>query len=320
MARMRAPLRNALLGVFAAATLTALAGGAFLLHAPTMPEAAEPARPGGAARQAAPTPAAPQAAPAAGPQATAPTTPQAAPPGAAALPVPPEPPRLSDSAEYEACLDLLRNDPEGALNRAMEWEQQGGGDPARHCLALGLLALGEPERAAPRLERLAGGSGAGNPARAAIYAQASQAWMMAGDTARAYGAATLALSLMPDDTALLVDRATAAGAMGRYAEALEDLNHAIATDPHRAEAFVFRAAALRHLDRAEDAQRDIQRALELDPRNAEAFLERGILRQLKGDTAGAREDWQRAIAVAPDSIAADLAAQNLALNEAGPRR
>ncbi|MFB9970567.1 hypothetical protein ACFFMP_11345 [Pseudoroseomonas cervicalis] len=145
---MRAPLRNALLGVFAAATLTALAGGAFLLHAPTMPEAAEPARPGGAARRRAHTR---RAAGGSGgrPPGHRADHPQAAPP-APPLPVPPEPPRLSDSAEYEACLDLLRNDPEGALNRAMEWEQQGGGDPARHCLALGLLALGEPERAAPR--------------------------------------------------------------------------------------------------------------------------------------------------------------------------
>ena len=49
-------------------------------------------------------------------------------------------------------------------------------------------------------------------------------------------------------------------------------------------------------------------------------LERGIIRQLRGDTAGARADWERTIEVAPDSSAADLAQQNLALNEAGPRR
>lgn len=287
MAAMRAPFRNALLGVFAAAMLTALAGGAFLLHAPAMPEAAEAGH---------------------------------APSADAALPLPPEPPRLADSPEYEACLGLLRGDPEGALARASEWEEKGGGDPARHCMALGLLALGEPERAAPRLERLAGSSQAGAPARAAIYAQAAQAWMMAGDTARAYAATTLALSLSPNDTALLVDRAIAAGAMGRYGEALQDLDHAIATDASRTEAWVFRAAALRHLDRAEDAMRDVQQALTLDPRHPEALLERGILRQLKGDTRGAKEDWERTIALAPDSAAADLAMQNLALNEAGPRR
>ncbi|MCQ4161959.1 hypothetical protein NON00_18755 [Roseomonas sp. GC11] len=283
---MRAPLRNALLGVFAAAMLTALAGGAFLLHAPSMPEAAETG--------------------------TAPS--------ADNLPLPPEPPRISDAPEYEACLDLLRADPEGALTRATEWEGQGGGDPARHCLALSLIALGEPERAAPRLERLAATSTAGTPARAAIYAQAAQAWMMAGDSIHAYGATTLALSLTPDDTALLVDRAIAAAGINRYADALLDLDHALATDSSRTEAWVFRAAALRHLDRTDEALRDIETALKLDGRNAEAFLERGILRQLKGDSAGARADWTLAVQLAPDSMAADLAMQNLALNEAGPVR
>jgi tetratricopeptide (TPR) repeat protein len=81
---------------------------------------------------------------------------------------------------------------------------------------------------------------------------------------------------------------------------------------------VFRAAAWRQLDRAEPARRDIERALELDPENAEALLERGILRQLAGDTEGARIDWERAIELAPHSAIADLALQNLALNEAGP--
>ena len=64
----------------------------------------------------------------------------------------------------------------------------------------------------------------------------------------------------------------------------------------------------------------VDRALELAPDNAEALLERGIIRQLRGDVRGARADWERTIEVAPDSAAADLAQQNLALNEAGPKR
>jgi regulator of sirC expression with transglutaminase-like and TPR domain len=56
------------------------------------------------------------------------------------------------------------------------------------------------------------------------------------------------------------------------------------------------------------------------PDSAEALLERGILRQMGGDPAGAQADWERAIALAPDSAAADLARQNLTLNEVGPRR
>ena len=61
-------------------------------------------------------------------------------------------------------------------------------------------------------------------------------------------------------------------------------------------------------------------SLTLDPENPEGLLERGILKQMRGDLAGARHDWEQVLQVAPDSPAADLAAQNLALNEAGPQR
>jgi Tfp pilus assembly protein PilF len=106
--------------------------------------------------------------------------------------------------------------------------------------------------------------------------------------------------------------------MGRFREAVVDLDRALASDPERPDALVFRAAAWRNLDRAEPARRDVERALALDAANAEALLERGILRQLAGDTEGARMDWERAIEIAPHSATADLAFQNLALNEVGP--
>jgi tetratricopeptide (TPR) repeat protein len=236
------------------------------------------------------------------------------------LPLPPEPPRVADSPDYEACLGQLRDDAQGALSFAEAWEARGGGDGARHCSALALLALGEPERAASRLEALAGRVGTGPAARAAVFGQAGQAWMVAGQAVRAYGAFTLALAQTPNDPELLVDRAIAAGTLGRYADALADTDRALAQDAQRAEAWVFHAAALRHLDRGQEALRDIERALALEPGSPEALLERGILRQLQGDTAGAREDWEVVVATSPDSAAADLAQQNLALNAAGPAR
>ncbi|HEY8613338.1 MAG TPA: tetratricopeptide repeat protein [Roseomonas sp.] len=236
------------------------------------------------------------------------------------LPLPPEPPRVADSPDYEACLGKLRDDAQGALGFAEAWEARGGGDGARHCSALAMLALGEPERAASRLETLAGRALAGPAARAAVFGQAGQAWMVAGQATRAYGAFTLALALTPNDPELLVDRAIAAGMLGRYADSLADTAHALAQDEQRAEAWIFHAAALRHLDRAQEALRDIEHALAIEPGSPEALLERGILRQLLGDTAGAREDWESVVANSPDSAAADLAQQNLALNEAGPPR
>lgn len=235
-----------------------------------------------------------------------------------ALPLPPQPPRFAEGPEADRCFGLLRIDPDAALVLAAAWERQGGGEGAQHCAALAVLAAGDVTRAAEKLEQLASHSQASPSARAAVFAQAAQAWLMAGEAQRAFAATTRALSLTPDDVELLIDRAIALGVIGRHGEAVADLDRALASDPQRPDALVFRAAAWRQLDRAEPARRDIERALALDPDNAEALLERGILRQLAGDTEGARMDWERAIELAPHSAAADLAFQNLALNEAGP--
>jgi tetratricopeptide (TPR) repeat protein len=236
------------------------------------------------------------------------------PPGAAVEP--PAAARLGEGPDHERCLELLRTDPEGARLYADGWEAAGGGDGARHCAALALLALGETERGAERLEELARGSGADAATRAAVFAEAGSAWTLAGEPDRASAAATMALTLAPDDPALLLDRALASGSAGRYAEALEDLDRAVALDPYRAEAWTLRGAAQRQLGRAEEAERDVARALSIAPDNAEALLERGALRRAKGDVRGARADWERAARLAPDSAAAELALRNLELNPA----
>jgi regulator of sirC expression with transglutaminase-like and TPR domain len=275
---MRRQTRTVLLGAFAAAALAAIGAGVWFL------------------------------APSVSPLILAPPE--------EALPLPPESPRLVENEDMAQCLALLRTDPEGALALASAWDRREPNEGARHCQALALLSLGEAVQAATRLEALASRSSAGAVARAAVFAQATQAWLMAGDANRAVGAATLALTLTPEDPAALTDRALALGLLGRFAAAVQDLDDALRHAPDRVEALVFRAAAYRQLDRRQQALADVTRALMLDPGNAEALLERGILRQLQGDAAGAREDWERAITVAPDSAAADLAAQNLALSDA----
>jgi tetratricopeptide (TPR) repeat protein len=245
---------------------------------------------------------------------------QPAPPPEAVLPLPApaESPDLADLSQADRCRALLRTDPEAAQISAAEWRDAQGGEPAEQCEALAVLALGDPIEAATRLEAIAARSSVPRPARAALFAQAAQAWLIAGDANRSFGAATLALTLTPDDLELLVDRAAALGALGRYREALTDLDRVLALDPDRPDALVFRAAAMRQLDRTDVARRDVDRALAIEPDNAEGLLERGILRQLAGDDEGARRDWERVMTVAPGSAAADLAAQNLALSEAGP--
>jgi tetratricopeptide (TPR) repeat protein len=234
------------------------------------------------------------------------------------LPTPPEPPRLSDAPEYERCLDMLEDDPEGARRFADSWGMEGGGESAAHCAALAALTLGEAERAAEALERIAARSQAGIAARAAVFGQAGEAWTAAGKPQRAQAALTLALALVPADPGLLTARAVALLALNRPSEALDDLDHAVATDGSNPESWVLRASALRRLDRVGPAADSVAQALRLEPENVEALLERGIIRQIQGDAGGARADWERVIELAPDGPAADLAAQNMALIEAGP--
>jgi tetratricopeptide (TPR) repeat protein len=234
------------------------------------------------------------------------------------LPIPPVPPRVAEGEDYERCMTMLGADPAGANAFAEAWEATGGGDGARHCLALAQVALGNPETGADLLEKLANSSHAADLARASVYGQAGQAWLMAGDASRAFAAATLALTLSPDDPDLLIDRSIAAATLERYQDTITDLDHALSIDPKRDDALVFRGAAYRHLNNMERAEDDIDHAVMLNPDNADALLERGILRQRQGNPEGARADWERAIALDPDTATADLAQQNLALLEAGP--
>jgi tetratricopeptide (TPR) repeat protein len=234
------------------------------------------------------------------------------------LPIPPVPPRIAEGEDYERCLAMLNGDPTGADAFADAWEATGGGEGATHCHALAKIALGDADTGADMLEKLAASSHSPAVARAAVYGQADQAWLMAGKPDRALAAATLALSLSGEDPDLLIDRSVAAATLEHYEDAVDDLTHALEIDGKRADALVLRGAAWRHLGHLDLAQDDIDRAFALDPENPEAFLERGILRQRRGDRTGAHSDWTKAMVLAPDSATSDLAEQNLALLEAGP--
>ena len=241
-------------------------------------------------------------------------------PDDAPLPIPPVPPRIAEGEEYENCLAMLPDDPTGATAMATGWMAHGGGEGAAHCLALARIAEGDPAGGAEMLQVLADTSHGAAVARASVYQQAGQAWLVANQPDRALQSATAALALSPDDPDLLIDRAGINVALEKFQASIDDLTQALATDPTRSDALVMRGAAWRHLNRLDLAQEDIDNALIGDPDNPEALLERGILRQRRNDRAGARRDWERAITLAPDSSAADLAQQNIALLDVGPDR
>jgi len=213
---------------------------------------------------------------------------------------------------YDRCMALAIADPERAVHEARAWRADGGGDAALHCEATARLRGGDGEGAATLLEALGRTAFAPAEARAALFAQAGQIWLEAGDLTRAYGAATLALALRPDDPDLLTDRAVIAANAGRFQEAIDDLTRAIDLKPFRAEAYVLRASAWRQLGQPALARDDLARALAREPLNQEAWLESGILKRDARDPAGARADWEQAIRIAPETATAALAQANIA--------
>ncbi len=218
---------------------------------------------------------------------------------------------IDDAVQYKHCMALARQKPTEGWEEALAWQSLGGGEPARHCAAVALLGLEKYGEAASRLEALAMDSRKEDRIRAGMLAQAGQAWLLAERLDRAYGAQTAALSLLPGDPDLLIDRATTLAASGRHDEARTDLQAVLASQPNRVEALVLLGSAQRYLEDVAGAEATIARALQLDASYPDAWLEKGMLRRLAGDEKAAREAWLQAITVAPSSAAADTARRNI---------
>jgi tetratricopeptide (TPR) repeat protein len=210
--------------------------------------------------------------------------------------------------EYGACLALAEDDPAQAYRSGLAWFKAGGGLPARHCVAVALVGLGDHEAAATRFETLADELSLDRAdLRAAMLGHAGQAWLLAGRPVRASQVQDAAISLNPNDPSLFVDRAVSLMTNQQYARAIGDLNKALALEPDFADAYLYRATAKRYVNDIGGAWVDINDALALAPGLPAALLERGILRRLDGDLEGARNDWQTVIAAAGESAEAAAA-------------
>ena len=181
--------------------------------------------------------------------------------------------------EYKDCLLLAERRPDQAVESAVAWEKQGGGDAARHCEALALINLDRPEDGALELERIAQTLPQEKAGVAAdLFGQAGQAWIKAGKPQLALHDQDEGLKLQPKNVDLLIDRALNYGNAGMYSDAVADLTSAAGLAPDKPLIFALRAAAYRHLDNKAGALNDAEAALKLSPDFPLALLERGKLR------------------------------------------
>jgi tetratricopeptide (TPR) repeat protein len=221
----------------------------------------------------------------------------------------------SDAGHYRRCLADSSAMPAAALADAEAWARSGGGVAAEHCAALALVSLKRYAEAGARLDKIAGGRAKLEvDFRVALYDQAGNAWLLAGDAARAVQSFTGALTLSAGDPDLFADLARAQAMRHDWHEVDLDLNAALQLNPRRPDLLILRASARRALKRYEDAQADIDAALKLKPGDGGALVERGLLRRQLGDLGGARRDFEAALKTG-GSVAAEARSN---LDDLGP--
>ena len=202
----------------------------------------------------------------------------------------------SDAGHYRRCLADAQTNPAAALADAEAWAKSAGGVPAGHCAAVALVGLKRYAEAGSRLDKIAASQGKLDASfRVALFDQAGNAWLLAGEGARAVQSFSGALALSADDADLYADLARAQAMRRDWQEVVLDLNAALQLAPRRADLLVLRASARRALKRYEDAKGDIEAALKLKPGDGDALVERGLLRRQLGDIGGARRDFQAAL-------------------------
>jgi tetratricopeptide (TPR) repeat protein len=202
----------------------------------------------------------------------------------------------TDSQHYRLCLAASSNNPISALADAEDWIKDGGGVPAQHCAALALVGLKRYAQAGARLDKVAADKAVPDASfRSALSDQAGNAWLLAGNGARAVQSFTAALALSGGDADLFADLARAQAMRKNWQEVDLDLNAALQMMPRRADLLILRASARRALKRYPEARADIEAALKIKPGDGGALVERGLLRRQLGDLGGARRDFQAAL-------------------------
>lgn len=222
-------------------------------------------------------------------------------------------------ARFRRCTRQVRAAPEQAVKSAGAWQAEGGGLHARQCLGLAYVALERWSDAAAAFEQAARDAEvAQDPGRADFWVQAGNAWLAAGEPAKARAAfdAALATNLLAPELRgeVHVDRGRAAVAQGDLAAARRDFDKAVELVPGDAFAWYLSAALARKQGDMRRAQTEIAKALALAPDDAELLLEAGSIAAMSGEEEAARGLYARAARAAPDSDAGRRAQAALAAN------
>jgi tetratricopeptide (TPR) repeat protein len=220
---------------------------------------------------------------------------------------------------YRNCLALSRSAPAQAAASAQAWLGSGGGVNAAQCLGLALSAQEKWPEAAAAFEAAAKDAETRQDKRRGdLLVEAGNAWLAAGDAAKASAAFEAALAtrlLIPQlEGEVHLDLARAAVARGDLAGARAHIDKGLELVPKDAFAWYLSAALARKQNDLPKAQADIARAAGLAPDDPAILLEAGNIAGASGEKEAALGLYARAARAAPDSDAGKAARAALAAN------
>lgn len=233
---------------------------------------------------------------------------------------PPVPTDL-DLQRYDKCIDLATTKPGEAVAAAAQWRAQGGGYLAQQCLGMAYAGQQKWTDAAEAFEVAAREGAVAHESRTANYwAQAGNAWALAGEFAKARTALDSAISAGTlrglDLGEAYLDRARVRVVQADLPGARQDMDEAVnyaADDPL---AWLLSATLARRMNDVGLARRHINEALKRSPDDASVQLEAGNVAALEKNEKAAREAWTAAMNLAPGTDVAIAA--RAALKQFGP--
>jgi tetratricopeptide (TPR) repeat protein len=214
-----------------------------------------------------------------------------------------------DHSHYNACLSLVKTDPQRAIASAQSWRVEGGGVPARECLALAQFAANDFDAALINFEAVAQASELARDGESVkLWALAADAAMMAERPTAALG--YLDHALTPGDIAispraeasLRVTRAEALVDLKREKDAAAELDKATTLDPATPDGWLLKATLARRMGDAKTAETAILKAAEQAPDDAAVQYEAGNIAAEAGNLQLAHTAWNAAETADPESI------------------
>lgn len=209
---------------------------------------------------------------------------------------------------YAACQVTIEAQPDLALQRALDWEVEGGGALARECAAAALAALDRLDEAARRYTSLADEMATVDaPYASGLRQEAARLWLVAEAPERALRALNDAIDLTPGDATVHVQRSRVLERLDRPWEALDDLWSADQLDPGRIDILVRRARLYRDVGMPELAIIDLNRAIGREGRDVELLWERAMSHLALDDAESAIADLEAIVQSTPDGHWTDTA-------------